>query len=61
MTCNTLSKILKSLGRFAIAVKSSLVGGPGDDARIAALYRYRDGQQRPCPGVYALLAGVSRR
>ena len=61
MIFKTLSKILKSAGRFAIAVKSWLVGGPGDDARIAALYRYRDGPQRPCPGVYALLAGVPRR
>jgi hypothetical protein len=54
-------KTLKSLGRFAIAIKSWLLGGPGDDARMGALYRYRDGQQRPCPGVYALLAGVPRR
>ena len=61
MTFKTLGKILTSLGRFAIAVKSWLVGGPGDDARIAALYRYRDGQQRPCPGPYALLAGMPRR
>jgi hypothetical protein len=61
MTLKTLNKVLKSLGRFASAVKCWLVGGPGDDARIAALYRYRDGQQRPCPGPYALLAGVARR
>jgi hypothetical protein len=61
MTFNTLRKILKCLGRFAIAVKCSLIGGPGDDARVGELYRYRDGEQRPCPGVYALLAGVPRR
>ena len=52
---------LKSLGRFAVAIKSWVVGGPGDDARVGSLYAYRDGQQRPCPGPYALLAGVARR
>lgn len=61
MTFKTLSRILKPAGRFAVAVKCWLVGGPGDDARVAALYRYRDGAQRPCPGPYALLAGVPRR
>jgi hypothetical protein len=61
MTLDRISKIVKSLGRFVIAIKSWLIGGPGDDARVAALYRYRDGQQRPCPGPYALLAGVARR
>ena len=52
---------LKSLGRFAIALKSWLVGGPADEARIASRYSYRDGTQRPCPGPYALLAGVPHR
>jgi hypothetical protein len=52
---------LKSLGRFAVAIKSWVVGGPGDDARVGSLYAYRDGEQRPCPGPYALLAGVARR
>ena len=52
---------LKSVGRFAVAIKSWVVGGPGDDARVGSLYAYRDGQQRPCPGPYALLAGVARR
>ena len=61
MAFKTVLKILKSLGRFSIAIKCWLVGGPGDEARISALYRYRDGAQRPCPGPYALLAGVARR
>ncbi|MBV8210842.1 MAG: hypothetical protein JO133_12355 [Burkholderiaceae bacterium] len=52
---------LRSIGRFAIAAKRWLLGGPGDDARMASLYRYRDGIQRPCPGPYALLAGVADR
>jgi hypothetical protein len=52
---------LKSLGRFAIALKSWLIGGPADEARIASRYSYRDGAQRPCPGPYALLAGVPHR
>ena len=51
----------KSLGRFAIALKSWLIGGPADEARIASRYAYRDGTQRPCPGPYALLAGVPHR
>lgn len=51
----------KSIGRFAIALKSWLIGGPADEARIASRYSYRDGGQRPCPGPYALLAGVPRR
>jgi hypothetical protein len=54
-------KNLKSVGRFAIAVKSWLVGGAADDARIASQYQYRDGERRPCPGPYALLAGISHR
>jgi len=61
MTLLKLRKILTPLARFATAVKCWLIGGPGDDAHIGALYRYRDGQQRPCPGPYALLAGVARR
>jgi hypothetical protein len=60
MTLKTLP-ILKSIGGIATAIKSSLVGGPGDDARVASMYRYRDGQQHPCPGPYALLAGIARR
>jgi hypothetical protein len=61
MTLKTLRNILSSFGRSASAIKSCLIGGPGDDARIASLYRYRDGQQRPCPGPYALLAGIAHR
>jgi hypothetical protein len=61
MTLKILSKTLRPLGRFAVAIKSCVIGGPGDDARIASLYSYRDGAQRPCPGPYALLAGVARR
>jgi len=60
MTLKTLH-VLKSIAGFATAIKSSLVGGPGDDARVASMYRYRDGQQRPCPGPYALLVGIARR
>jgi len=52
---------LNPLGRFAVAMQSWVVGGPGDEARIASRYAYRDGEQRPCPGPYALLAGVARR
>jgi len=51
---------LKSLGRFAIALKSWLIGGPADEARIGSR-PLRDGAQRPCPGPYALLAGVPHR
>jgi hypothetical protein len=61
MTLKTVHKIGKSCGRFAIAIKSWVIGGPVDDARIGSRYRYRDGQQRPCPVPYALLAGISRR
>jgi hypothetical protein len=61
MTLKTHHGTLRSLGRFAVAIKSWVAGGPGDDARVASLYAYRDGQQRPCPGPYALLAGVARR
>ena len=61
MALKTHHGTLRSLGRFAVAIKSWVAGGPGDDARVASLYAYRDGQQRPCPGPYALLAGVARR
>ena len=61
MKLHFVSVALRSIGRFAVAAKRWLVGGPGDDARIASLYRYRDGSQRPCPGPYALLAGVADR
>jgi hypothetical protein len=50
-----------SFHRFAIAVKSWLVGGAADEARSASQYNYRDGEMRPCPGPYALLAGIARR
>lgn len=49
------------LRRLAIGFRSWLVGGPADEARIASRYSYRDGDRRPCPGPYALLAGVTRR
>jgi hypothetical protein len=61
MTFKAMHHILRSLGSFARAGRSWVVGGPGDDARVASLYPYRDGEQRPCPGPYALLAGVARR
>jgi hypothetical protein len=52
---------LKTLGRFAIGLKSWVIGGPADEAHTAQRYAYRDGSRRPCPGPYALLAGVARR
>ena len=61
MTLKIQRNSTKSLGRFAIALKSWLVGGPADEARIGSRYSYRDGERRPCPGPYALLAGVPRR
>ncbi len=54
-------RALRAVGRFAIGVKSWLIGGAADEARIASGYWYRDGQRRPCPGPYALLAGIGRR
>jgi hypothetical protein len=61
MNLKNLRNTLRPLGRFAVAVKSSVIGGPGDDARVGSLYSFRDGQRNPCPGPYALLAGVARR
>jgi len=61
MKLSSVTIALRSLARFAVAAKRWLLGGPGDDARIASLYRYRDGVQQPCPGPYALLAGVAHR
>jgi hypothetical protein len=55
------NRSLKALGRFAIGLKSWVIGGPADEAHTAQRYAYRDGSQRPCPGPYALLAGVPRR
>jgi len=52
---------LKALGRLAIGFKSWVIGGPADEARIGSRYSYRDGTRRPCPGPYALLAGVPHR
>jgi hypothetical protein len=61
MMLNNPRKRFKGLGRLAIGFRSWLFGGPGDEARIASHYSYRDGDRRPCPGPYALLAGVARR
>jgi len=48
-------------GRFAQAIKSRFVRGPGRHARTATHRAYGHSDLQRCPGAYALLAGVPRR
>ncbi|HEX4583860.1 MAG TPA: hypothetical protein VH183_03460 [Burkholderiaceae bacterium] len=56
----TLKAELKFLRRLAAAIKSRSTGARAGQARVA--HRPHAGAgQTACPGVYALLVGVSRR